>query len=121
MDSSPVQRLLNRSTRSLLPTRNNNLIKRRTTIHEDGKLIRKCLKQQADCYDKHAMELPKLNNCDIVRIKHQTLGEMKWKEGVIEEIVDGNTRAYHVISDGVTYRRNIQDLNNSCLTNTVVF
>ena len=35
MDSSPVQRLMNRSTRSLLPTRNDNLVTCRTTIHED--------------------------------------------------------------------------------------
>ena len=28
-------------------------------------------------------------------------------------MVDGNTHSYHVISDGVTYRRNRQDLNKS--------
>ena len=60
------------------------------------------------------MELPYLNKGDIVRIKPQKLGEKKWKEGVIEEMIDGNTRSYYVISDGVTYRRNIQDLNKSC-------
>ena len=43
----------------------------------------------------------------------QNLDEKKWKEGVIEEMVDGNIRSYHVISDGVTYRRNRQDLNKS--------
>ena len=37
---------------------------------------------------------------------------------MIEAMVDGNTRSYHVIRDGVTYRRNIYDLNNSCLTST---
>ena len=118
MDSSPVQRLMNRSTRSLLPTRNDNLVTRRTTIHEDKQQMRECQKQQADCYDKHAMELPYLNKGDIVRIKPQKLGEKKWKEGVVEEMVDGNTRSYHVISDGVTYRRNRQDLNKSCPTST---
>ena len=35
------------------------------------------------------------------------MGEKKWKEGVIEEMVDGNTHSYHVISDGVTYRGEI--------------
>ena len=54
-----------------------------------------------------------MNRGDIVRIKPQKLGEKKWKEGVIEEMVDGNTRSYHVICDGVTYWRNIQDLNKS--------
>ena len=70
-----MQRLMNRSTRSLLPTRNNNLVTRRTTIHEDRQQMRECQKQQADCYDKHAMELPYLNMGDIVRIKPQKLGE----------------------------------------------
>ena len=54
MDSSPVQRLMNRSTCSLLSTRNDNLVLRRTTIQQ----MREWQKQQADCYDKHAMELP---------------------------------------------------------------
>ena len=115
MDSPPVQRLMNRSTRSWLPTRNDNLVTRRTTIHDDRQQIRKYQKQQAGCYDTHARELPKLNKVDIVRIKSQNLGEKKWK-GVIGEMVDGNTHSYHVISDGVTYRRNRQDLNKSCLT-----
>ena len=59
MDSSPVQRLMNRSTCSLLPTRNYNLITRRTTIDDDRQDKRKCQKR-ADCYDKHAKELPEL-------------------------------------------------------------
>ena len=42
MDSSPVQRLMNRSTHSLLPTRNDNLITRRTTTHYDRQQMRKC-------------------------------------------------------------------------------
>ena len=113
-----MQRLMNRSTRSLLPTRNYNLVTRRTTIHEDRQQMRECQKQQADCYDKHAMELPYLNKGDIVRIKPQKLGEKKWKEGVIEEMLVCNTRSYHVISDGVTYRRNRQDFNKSCPTIT---
>ena len=41
MGSSPVQCLMNRSTRSLLPTRNDNLITRRTTIHYDRQQMRK--------------------------------------------------------------------------------
>ena len=32
MDSSPVQRIMNRATRSLLPTRNDTLVTRYTTI-----------------------------------------------------------------------------------------
>ena len=55
---------------------------------------------------------------DIVRINPQKLSKRIWKEGVIEEMVDGNTRSYHVISDGVTYRRNRQDLNKTWLTST---
>ena len=33
-------------------------------------------------------------------------------------MVDGNLRSYHVISDCVSYRRNRQDLNKTCLTRT---
>ena len=68
--------------------------------------MRKFQQQQTDYYDKYAMELPKLNKSDIVRIKPQKLDEKKWKDCVFEEIVEGNTRSYHVIGDGVTYRRN---------------
>ena len=32
---------------------------------------------------------------------------------MIEAMVDGNTRSYHAISDGATYKRNRQDLNKS--------
>ena len=85
MDSSPVQHLMNSSTRSLLPMRNDNLITRLTTIHDDRQQMRICQKQQADYYDKHAREVSKLNKGDIVKNKPQKLGEKKWKEGVIEE------------------------------------
>ena len=59
-----------------------------------------------------------MNKGDIVRIKPQKLGENIWKEGVIQEMVHGNARSYHVIIDGVTYSRNRQDLNKSCPTST---
>ena len=59
IDSSHVQQLMNRSMRSWLTISNDNLIIRRTTIHDDRKQMRNCQTQQADCYDKHARDLPK--------------------------------------------------------------
>ena len=68
---------MNRSTRLLLPMRNDNLVTRRTIIHEDIQQMRKCQKQQADCYDKHPRDLPNLKKGYTVRIKLQKLGEKK--------------------------------------------
>ena len=80
---------MNRSTCSLLPTKNDNLITRRSTIQDDRQQKRTCQKQQAYCYDKHVRQLPKLNKGDIIIIKPQKLGENKLKEGV-DEMVNGS-------------------------------
>ena len=103
--SRPVQRLMNRRTRTLLPT-TGNLLEPRTlnTSHEREKL-RDVQKRQARYYNSNAQDLPALSEGDTVRMKPFTLGQKEWKKGVIVERLD--ERPYKVkTADSSLYRRN---------------
>ena len=116
MSSSPTQLLMNRATRSLLPTKDEHLSMRNTTIEQDREQLRKRQQKQTKHYNKSAKELPKLMKSGIVRIKPIKIGDKKWKQGIVENMIEDDSRSYNVISDGVTYRRNRRDLNQACNT-----
>ena len=103
--SSPVQRLMNRRTRTLLPT-TGPLLEPRTlnTSHEREKL-KDVKKRQAQYYNANAHDLPQLSEGDTVRMKPFVLGQKEWKKGVVVERLD--ERSYEVeTADGSSYRRN---------------
>ena len=102
-NSSPVQRLYNRRTRTLLPVTAKALKpKLAQGTHEK---IKKDRMRQAKYYDQSAKALPVLEEGDCVRMQPFKLGENKWKKGTIVKRLDD--RSYQVqTKNGAVYRRN---------------
>ena len=109
--SSPVQRLMNRRTKTLLPTAA-SLLKPRG-INQDDELtkLRHSQKQQALQYNKTAKDLPTLEEGDVVRMKPFILGEKKWRKAIVTRRYD--ERSYQVDTGNGTYRRNRMHLRKS--------
>ena len=104
--SSPVQRLMNRRTRTLLPTTGTLLEPRPlNTNHErERERLKDVLKRQAQYYNANAHNLLELSEGDTVRMKHFVLGRKEWKGVVVERL---DERSYEVeTADGSSYRRN---------------
>ena len=103
--SSPVQRLMNRRTRTLLPTTSNLLQPRNLNTSHEREKLRDVQKRQARYYNTNAHDLPVLSEGDTVRIKPFVQGQKEWKKGVVMERLD--ERSYEVETmDGSSYRRN---------------
>ena len=109
MDSSPVQRLMNRRTKTLLPTKE-TLLKPQIPRYAPGQL--QALKQrQSYYYNRGAKDLKPLNTGDAVRIA-PSQGHGNWRKGIVQEEV--GTRSYNVeTEEGQTYRRNRRHLRTS--------
>jgi transposase InsO family protein len=105
MDESPVQRLFNRRTRTLLPTTANLLEPKTNGSFMRKKLLKKKAEKQAEYYNKGAKDLPVLEEGDTVRMKPHVLGEKVWKKGTVNKRLD--ERSYEILAEnGNTYRRN---------------
>ena len=100
-NSSPVQQLYNRRTRTLLPVTAKALKpKLAQGTHEK---IKKDRMRQAKHYDQSAKSLPVLEGGDCVRMQPIKLGENKWKKGTIVKRLDD--RSYQVqTKSGAGYR-----------------
>ena len=103
MESNPAQRLMNRRTRTLLPT---TLVQPRAPQSErhiqelNGRQF-----QQSKYYNQHPRDLPTLKEGDVVCMKPFQLGSKEWKKGTITSKLD--ERPYKVETpDGDTCRRN---------------
>ena len=105
MESSPAQRLMNRRTRTLLPTVKTLLQPRAPQSERDIPQLNKRQFQQSRYYNQHARDLSTLKERDVVRIKPFQLESKMWKKGTITSRLD--ERSYMVETpDGDTYRRN---------------
>ena len=107
MDSSPVQRLMARRTRTLIPTAGKLLLPQ---VCQDvtEKLIKKC-QQTESSYDKHTKPLPPLCLGQPVYIKPQPkVKGQQWEHGYCKEVL--SDRFYMVSANGNQYRRNQIDL-----------
>ncbi|KAK2564109.1 hypothetical protein P5673_012335 [Acropora cervicornis] len=105
MESSPAQRLMNRRTRTLLPTMKTLLQPRAPQSERDVQQLNRRQFQQCKYYNQHARDLPPLKEGDVVRMKPFHLGSKEWKKGTIASKLD--ERSYMVETpDGDTYRRN---------------
>ena len=105
MESTPAQRLMNRRTRTLLPTTKTLLQPRAPQSELDVQQLNRRQSQQCKYYNKHARDLPPLKKGDVVRMKPFHLGSKEWKKGMIASKLD--ERSYKVEThDGDTYRRN---------------
>jgi hypothetical protein len=111
VDSSPAQRMMNRRTRTILPTTNKLLEPRPAQTKHEFEQLELNQKRQAKYYNEHAHDLPVLKPGDTVRMR-PTQGKT-WQEGTITKGV--GKRSYEVTSSdsGMNYRRNRRDLRKT--------
>jgi len=104
VNSSPVQRLLNRRTRTTLPTITSKL-KPSFRIHKAAKAaIRKRATQQRIYYDRGTKTLPTLNEGDLVWVQMKGNSGDIWSHGTIKQRI--NQRSYLVETPTSIVRRN---------------
>jgi hypothetical protein len=107
LNSSPVQRLMGRRTRTPLPT-SANLLKPKLPCMVKEQVTNK-RRKQARYYNRGSKPLPELKPGDVVRIRPDPNSSYKtWRSGVCNEKVA--PRSYEVTSDGKLYRRNRRNL-----------
>ena len=107
MRSSPVQRLMSRRTRTLLPARE-TLLKPKLTesVQEERNKIKM---KQAFYYNRNAKNLLPLEKGDTVRLQPLKNRKEPWKKATVQEEV--NVRSYNVLTeDGSLLRRNRRHL-----------
>jgi hypothetical protein len=105
VNSSPAQRLFNRRTRTRLPMTTRLLQPRTANLETEHEKLKLNQSKRADNYNKHAKDLPNLNEGNTVRLKPFKLGDRSWKKGVVTKRLD--ERSYEVATpDGARYRRN---------------
>lgn len=105
MESSPAQRLLNRRTRTLLPTTKSLLHPRVVFPETDVKDLKRRQERQIKYYNRTAKDLEALEEGDTVRMKPFQLGKKSWKKATVTSRLD--ERSYVVETPaGEIYRRN---------------
>ena len=82
--SSPAQRILNRCTKTMLPT-SQTLLRPRGELHQDYDRLKLKHSQalQAYHYNRGAKDLPVLEEGDTVRMKPFRLGQKTWQRGTV--------------------------------------
>ncbi|XP_062619835.1 uncharacterized protein K02A2.6-like [Saccostrea cucullata] len=118
MDTSPAQRLMSRSTKTLLPTKETLLVPE-VYLLKSQKQLTSLDRRQAWYYNRGARDLRPLDIGEKVHIAPpETLGhtDNEWRKGTVKHSL-GN-RLYEIESNGQTYRRNRRDLRPSQLADT---
>jgi len=107
MRNSPVQRLMSRRTRTLLPARETLLKpKLAESVQEERNKIKM---KQAFYYNRNAKDLLPLAKGDTVRLQPLKNRKEPWKKATVQEEV--NVRSYNVLTeDGSILRRNRRHL-----------
>ena len=105
MNTSPVQRLMNRRTCTLLPT--TKALLQLETPHPDREFkgLTKEQQRQTEYYNRNARDLPPLSEGDVVRIKPFQVGDKVWKKGTVTSRLDERSDMLES-PDEATYRRN---------------
>ena len=101
LSTSPSQRLMNRRTRTLLPTSANLLQPR---IVDDKAKMKKKVDKQAEYFNKSSKKLQPLEEGDTVRMKPLVRGNKTWEKAVVSQRLD--ERSYLVETSQGLYRRN---------------
>lgn len=107
LGSSPAQNLMNRRTKTLLPTTARLLTPKLTFCHPE---LKSNQARQARYHDKGAKELTPLEEGDVVRMKPIQRNQV-WKQGVVAKRYD--ERSYEVETADGSYRRNRVHLKTS--------
>ena len=105
MESSPAQRLMNRRTKTLLPTTREPLKPRSVVPDTEITALWKRQEKQAQHYNKSAKELEPLATGDVVRMKPFVAGKKTWEKAMVKEQVDETLYTVET-ANGDTYRRN---------------
>ena len=105
MLASPAQILMNRRTRTLLPTAA-SLLKPTTTYNPELKRMSK--EKQKAYYDRTARDLIPLQEGDTVRMKPHQKGKAEWKKATVMKRLD--ERSYEIKADNKIYWRNRVEL-----------
>ena len=93
MTSSPVQRLMSRRTRTLLPS-DNKLLRPKVAVDvREEKEKMKC--KQAFYYNENARDIPPLKKGDAVRIQPLQNHKKQWKKANVQSQV--NVRSYELV------------------------
>ena len=92
--SSPVQRLMNRRTRTLLPT-TRELLRPRvpTAVETDKRRLLHRQEKQKTHYDRSAHDLPILEEGDTVRMRPFVPGSRVWRKAVVNRRLDERSDA----------------------------
>ena len=107
LHSSPVQRLMGRRTRTLLPT-SAKLLKPKLPSRVKESLTKKRMKQ-AYYYNRGAKALPELKQGNVIRIRPEPNNRQKtWRKGISNKKV--GVRSYEVECQGKVYRQNRKHL-----------
>ena len=102
--SSPVQRMMSRKTKTLLPTTSESLKPAVVDPQHTRRDMKLNQKKQAEYYNKHSRSLPALDEEDKVRLKPFQLSDRTWRKGTIVRRLD--QRSYEIETDkGTTVRR----------------
>lgn len=103
INSSPVQRINSRATRTGVPTSNNNL--KPKVVENVSSTIEEKRQLNKHYYDKKTRDLPELIVGQPVVVQVKPLTSHIWSPGIIEEVL--NDRSYIVNVDGSRYRRDL--------------
>ena len=105
--SAPVQRLMGRRTRTLLPT-SEKLLKPKLPSHVKESLTKKRM-NEAHYYNRVAKPLPELKQGDVVRnMTEPNNPQNTWRKRICNKRV--GARSYEVECEGKVYRRNRKHL-----------
>ena len=105
---SPVQRLMGRQTKTLVPTAGTLLHPRTINLTTVQKELIQRQRKQKFYYDQHAKPLKHLKTGDSVLVSAK---DGKWKPAKVTGITENGPRSYNIITpQGQHYRRNRKDL-----------
>jgi hypothetical protein len=109
--SSPMQRLNNRRARTLLPMTPNLLKPRVINLETEREQLQQQKNRQVKYFNRHATDLPALEEGDTVRMKPFIKGQREWKKAVVVDRLD--ERSYTVDTPDGSYRRNRADIRRT--------
>ena len=101
LTTSPAQRLMNRRTRTLLPT--SSILLKPRVIDETTRMQTKVHKQ-TELYNRNAKDLKPLDEGETVRMKPLVQGQKSWQKAIVKRRLD--ERSYVVETQNGIYRRN---------------
>jgi hypothetical protein len=110
-NTSPAQRLMNRRTHTLLPTKQ-SLLQTNTVsqYHVHNEMLQQKQKQQF-YYNQGTKDLQPLKNGDVVQIQPSAQTNKEWKKGIVKSKV--NIRSFDVEVGQITFRRNSRHIRQT--------